>query len=139
MARADQPDEQTRRIAWANAPAWAAEAGWDNPDSAPAPGHAFQPYMWNPSECGYVDAADMMCGYSQAEHTPPTAEPCADCGEPFGEEGLSRPFMWTTGPLAGRVVHRSCAAEAVNAWGEYQAAPWWKRAIVRLVMWVRHA
>jgi hypothetical protein len=42
MGRIDQPDEEIRRIAWANAPAWAVEAGWDNPDADGSQGTAEQ-------------------------------------------------------------------------------------------------
>jgi hypothetical protein len=33
--------------------------------------HAFEPYFWTKSICGYVDGDDMMCGYQEPEHVSP--------------------------------------------------------------------
>jgi hypothetical protein len=64
---------------------------------------------------------------------------CADCGQPFGPNEPDRPFLWQRGPLAGRVVHKWCAAEAVKVWAEYEAMPGWRRLLVRVLARLRRS
>jgi len=37
--------------------------------------HAFDPYFWDDTRCGYVDGGDQMCGFPEAEHVQGTDLP----------------------------------------------------------------
>lgn len=79
--RDDEPTEEQRRIAWANAPGWAKEAGWAKPAGYRTGWYAYDPELDDarpvPAPLS-LEAADRLAA-EEGLQTPPPA-PCLVCG-----------------------------------------------------------